>query len=276
MPLTARMRRELDRMEAANERRLFMNGSEPHGNFRGLSDDEFEDVGTHPFWAELREIHLSDAPNVTRLPPLPRQLQFLRLYETGLREFPDLPPTLSELHLARNSDLQIPNEFPRTLRILSLDHNGLRFIPFLHKGTEFAIREPALEEPFRGILEEYTKRRRAAVRTRPQTANSRREYEQAHRDFIRQAADVWSARKANLRSRGRNVGTLRRLEKAPLSKLPGGVPEEIAAFLTAEPAHNPLEDQSASLRRKHETLPRGARGGASRTRKRFARTTRKA
>jgi hypothetical protein len=261
MPLTARMRRELDRMEAANQRQLFMNGSESHGNFRGLTNEEFEDVQTHPFWAEIREFHLSDAPRVTQLPLMPRQLQLLALRKTGVLEFPDLPPTLTELQLERNTHLKIPNEISRRITHIVLKHNGIKEIPYLHHTTKFLIREPDLVEPFRTILEEYTKRKGAAAQMRPQTAESRQEVVDAQRDFYTNLQRAWLTKKANVRRRGRNVATLRRLEKASLSALRAGIPEEVASFLSAKAAHNPLEEQLISLREEHESLPRSARGG---------------
>lgn len=265
MPLTARMRRELDRMEAANERRLFMNGSAA-GNFRGLADDEFEDIHTHPFWAEVREFHLSDAPNVSQLPPLPRQLQLLALRKTAIREFPNLPPTLTELQLEQNANLKIPNEIPRRITHIVLDQNGLKQIPYLHRTTIFEIREADLEEPFREILEEYRKRRSAAQRVRPRTPESRREFVDAQIDFYTNLHRAWSAKKANLRRRGRNASSVLRIERQPLlrqfsSELTEHVPGEIVGKLTDRPAHNSVKEQLASLRREYESLPRSARGG---------------
>lgn len=267
MPLTERMQRHLDFLESGNYRDLYIHGS-TNGIFRGLTDDEFQDVSGHPFWAKIREFHLSDAPNVTRLPPLPRRLQLLALRNTAVREFPDLPPTLKELQLERNTHLKIPNEIPQRITHIVLKHNGIKEIPYLHHTTKFLIREPDLVEPFRTILEEYTKRKGAAAQMRPQTAESRQEVVDAQRDFYTNLHRAWLTKKANVRRRGRNVATLRRLEKGPLSALRAGIPEEIASFLSAKAAHNPLEEQLTSLREEHESLPRSARGGTRRARSR--------
>ncbi len=274
MPLTERLRRELDRMEAANERRLFMNGSEPHGNFRGLTNEEFTDVTTHRFWAEVREFHLTDAPDVTRLPPLPSALQLLSLRNTGIKTLPRLPATLTELQLAENRALTIPNEIPRHIEIIVLDRNGLRELPLISPRTSFTIHEPELVEPFRGLLNAYTQAKRAFRRVRPTTVNARLELLDAQRAFFRGLEQFWSARKANIRSRARGPATLKRLEKVPFSGKPGNsrprLPEsalgEIGKYLTGEPAHYSPDESLAALREKHETLPRGARGG---TRRRF-------
>ena len=269
MPLSERLREELDRLEAANRHRLDMDGSEPRANFSGLTIDEFANVPTHPFWSEIRELHISNAPRLTALPDLPRQLQVLRLYETGVQAIPDpLPPSLTNLILTGNKGIQIPNEIPRRIEFVVLQRNGLRELPYIYPKTRFTIQEPDLEEPFRPLYDEYYRRKRDYDRARPITDEIRTAYSTARRALQRGIKDIWSKRKANVRAKARNVGTLRRLEKQPFSGLPESVSGEIASYLSGEAAHAAPEEQMAALQEKHGKLPRGLKGG---TRKRKTR-----